>query len=279
MKKIFITIVLITYTSLVMAERFQDTIHSMSSGKRGEDHLLFFESGKVVFVDPKQYSLEDFEVGAYVEVWKNHKHELESIISLPPKVVEEIDESEIELSPDNRTVLDSYQEANSIFKGMNRSYKSDTECTDRAHVWSYEEWKKHDLISKKVFLFFTDTYIRRYNYHWWFHVSPYVLVKSTDGTITYTMDRRYSSKPLLMKNWTDIFIRSKRSCPQSTYAYYRTHKNGVEHCFQVRSTMYNRLPYHVRMEEDSGVIKDRFISSEVNFSYRAFTRRGVSPLR
>jgi hypothetical protein len=130
-------------------------------------------------------------------------------------------------------------------------------------------------VGRKVFLFFTNTYIRRYRFGWWFHVSPYTLVQGEDSIQEWIMDRRYTRSPYGMKNWTDVFIRSKRFCPVSTYRNYRANRNGSEHCFVVKSAMYYRLPLHVRNKEDYGTIKSSFSRGEVNFSYRAFRRRGV----
>ncbi len=271
MKNIFLLIIFFSLISLANAERITDKIHSLSPGMKGQDHLLYLISGRVIRVSQTEFSTEDFETGQMIEAEVDKKNRLESISSLPDETLpeESLPNTETELEQD-ATVLSSYAEANSIFKGMNRSYKRNTECTDRAHVWSFEEWKKHGLISRKVFMFFTNTYIRRYNYHWWFHVSPYTLV----GEQEYIMDRRFTSAPRTRKSWSDIFIYSKRSCPVTTYAHYRRNKNGPEHCFHVKSSMYNRLPYHVRMQEDYGRVQTRFNTSEVNFSYRAFNRRG-----
>lgn len=270
MEKVLLTFVLILLSSNVLAERFSDTIHSFSEGKKGQEHLLFLNSGRVIFVDPT-FTAEEFSSGEAVDIEVNSKNRLEAISSLPDQSLPLYQEPFEELGiQEDATVLPSYAAAASIFSGMNRSYKRNTECTDRAHVWAYEEWKKHGLISRKVFMFFTNTYIRRYNYHWWFHVSPYTFVGSTE----YILDRRYTSGPRLRKTWSDNFIRSKKSCPVTTYAHYRRNKNGPEHCFHVKSSMYNRLPYHVRMQEDYGRVQTRFNTSEVNFSYRAFTRRG-----
>lgn len=276
MKRVLLPLTLLLITPFALAEKITDRIHSFSPGDKGDDHLLFLESGRVIFVDPS-YTEYDFEDGQVIRLETDAQNKLKGISSLPFEVIppEEEEEEIAEVISEKATVLGSYAQANTIFRGMNRSYKSNTECTDRAHVWSYEEWKKRSLVTRKVFMFFTNTYIRRYNYHWWFHVSPYTLVSSGSGVTEYILDRRYTSSPRTRKSWSDIFIRSKKSCPVTTYSHYRRNKNGPEHCFHVKSSMYNRLPYHVRMEEDYGRTQSRFSTSEVNFSYRAFTRRGV----
>ena len=275
MKKALIYLLMTSLTTLAWGERFTDHIHSVSEGENGEEHLLMLSSGRVVFAS-RDFDLSNFHSGERVELDVDNKLTLKSVTSLPP--IETPEEDAPFMQPElqqNPTVFSSYSMAKNIFSGMNRSYKRKTECTDRAHVWSYEEWKKQGTVFNKVFLFFTNTYIRKYRFYWWFHVSPYTFIRENGDVVEHVMDRRFTGFPYHMKNWTDVFIRSKRSCPVKTYAHYRANKNGPEHCFLVKTSMYYRLPYHVRMMEDHGVIKTRFSTSEVNFSYRAFTRRGV----
>lgn len=278
MKKALLFLLITSISPLAMAERFQDHIHSVSEGKNGEEHLLFLSSGRVVYVDSNEapyFEPGDFKEGERVELEVDEDFTLKGLVSLPTVETEEELLPIEEVSVQDPTILPDYETAKNIFRGMNRSWKRDTECSDRAHVWAYEEWKKHNLHSNKVFLFFTNTYIRKYRFYWWFHVSPYTLVNENGGIVDHVLDRRYTGYPYHMKQWTDVFVRSKKTCQEKTYAYYRANKNGPEHCFIVKTSMYYRLPYHVRQMEDNGVIKTQFSTSEVNFSYRAFTRRGA----
>lgn len=261
------------FTSTVFAERFTDTVHSVDSGQQDEEHLVYLDNGRVIFVDPEEFSIEDFQPGTNLEIEVNEKNRLESVSTLPDEVLFTQEPVTPHRLLEEPTILSSYSEASSIFSGMNRSYYQETECTDRAHVWSYEEWRKYQLVSRKVFMFFTRTYIRRYNYGWWFHVSPYTLVEDEGVIKEYVMDRRFNSSPRSMKTWSDGFIYSKKECPVSTYNYYRANNNGPEHCFHVKSHMYNRLPLHVENEENTGRVRTKFNNSEVNYSYRAFSRR------
>ena len=270
MRMMLISLLTLAMSAPAMAERFEDTIDEISLGNNGEDNLIFLQNGRVLFMDPRE---ELPEVGQRIEVELDEDNKLLSISSLPAEEKAIENQNFYYPESDDATVLESYSDLSTIFNRMNRSWKAKTECTDRAHIWSYEEWKRSGHVSKKVFLFFTNTYIRRYNYHWWFHVSPYNLVKNGDSITEYVVDRKYTSTPRTMKSWTDIFIKSKRSCPVTTYRHYRANKYGSEHCFAVKSNMYNRLPLHVRNEEDSGRVQTRFNTSEVNFSYRAFNRR------
>ena len=261
------------------AKILEERVNSVDPGKNGEDTLLLLESGEVVF-SKKSIPLAKSLEGTRVRVDVDKNHNLRSISSLPDESEPEEDEATSSLM-ESPTVFENYDAAYKVFRGMNTSWYNKSECTDRAQVWTYEDWKRRGLISQKIFMFFTNTYIRRYRYHWWFHVTPTVLVKrgtnedGTDKVEEMMMDRRYSRGPLSRKTWSDIFIRSRRSCPITTYRHYRQNKYGEEHCFHVKSAMYYRLPLHVRALEDQGRVKTRFSTSEVNFSYRAFRRRNV----
>lgn len=274
MKSALLISILLIMSPLAFAEKIKGEIDSIDYGKKNQEHIIRLSSGRVIFVKPDSglISTKTSYDGVAVELDVDKNNNLRGIYSLPDESVNDQEERALPEMKLSQTDLPSEAEASRIFSGMNRSYYSNTECTDRAHVWTYEELKKNSLVSRKVFLFFTNTYIRRYRYHWWFHVSPYVLVNGAERV----MDRRYTSGPRFMKTWTDIFIRSKKTCPVNTYRYYRSNKNGPEHCVLVKADMYYRLPMHVRYLEDYGRVKTKFSTSEVNFSYRAFRRRTVN---
>lgn len=267
--KIFVML-LILASGAAGAERLSDTIDSISLGENGEDHLILLQNGRVITLDENEALPK---IGQRIEAELDKHNKVISILSLPTESFPQVHEVEEVKIEDNMTLLKNYEQVSTIFNRMNSSWKSKTECTDRANIWSYEEWLRSGHISKKVFVFFTSTYIRKYNFGWWFHVAPYTTIQNNGATTEYVLDRKYSSAPLLMKSWTDIFVRSKRSCPVSTYRHYRSNKYGAEHCFVVKSNMYNRVPYHVRMQEDYGQIQTRFNTSEINFSYRAFNQK------
>lgn len=273
MMKHLILLLTLAFAITGHAEVLKSTINSVSHGQNGEDTLILLDNGRVVFVKDDSFLSNKELSGSSVQIETDKNNYLKSISSLPDEATPE-EEIPLLMEEHEPTVFESEEAATRIFKDMNTSWKRRTECTDRAHIWAYEEWKEHGLVSKKVFMFFTNTYIRRYNYHWWFHVSPYTLVKKDDQVVERVMDRRFTSKILTMKDWSDIFIRSRKSCPVTTYRHYRQNKNGPEHCFHVKSAMYYRLPLHVRGLEDEGRVKTEFRRGEVNFSYRAFRRRG-----
>lgn len=277
MRNIIASLILTLLSTNALAEKILDNIHSVVPGNSGEEHLVYLENGRVIFADPENYRYDDFIPGTLVEFTINTKNRLEELsrqeeLGLRTALSNQEIFSETE---EEATILNSYSEALSIFRLMNQNYYNKSECTDRAHVWSYEEWRRQGLITRKVFMFFTNTYIRRYNYGWWFHVSPYTLVQNGETTTEYVMDRRFNNSPRTMKNWSDGFIHSRKECPVTTYHNYRANNNGPEHCYHVKSHMYNRLPLHVEYEERGSKPKTQFSNSEINFSYRAFSQRGL----
>ena len=279
MKKIFFLFLITLLPQLVFAETIQDTIYSVEKGENGEETFLRLMGGRVAFFkeDDNQWARTlDQQEGQRVEIELDQNLTIQSLIPLPLEdEQEELPPASTSLEPQKMipSVIPNWSEALKIWRGMNRSYKNVSECSDRAHVWANEEWRKNSLNSSKTFLFFTNTYIRAYRFHWWFHVSPAALVYEYGKEVEHIFDRRYASIPLHMKQWTDIFMKSNRTCPETTYRHYRNNRNGKEHCFVVRADMFYRLPLHVRNLEDYGSVKTQFSNSEVNFSYRAFTKR------
>lgn len=270
---------ILSFPLLSWAEVLEDTVYEVVPSQNGQDAFIKLMSGRVVFFKEsdrdwaKTLDIKDQRV--QIEIDDNLT--IQSLQNLPQEEVPldeaEFEEQFTETTKMVPTVIPSWNQAMTIWNGMNRSYKSNSECSDRAHVWAWEEWKKHNLYSMKTFLFFTNTYIRAYRYKWWFHVSPSAYVYEYGKNVEHIFDRRYASIPRHMKEWTDIFIQSRKSCPETTYRNYRNNNNGKEHCYVVRADMYYRLPLHVRNLEDSGIRKTQFSTSEVNFSYRAFTRK------
>ncbi len=161
------------------------------------------------------------------------------------------------------THLQSYAEAKNIFGHLNSRHQRDSQCYNRAHVWAFEEWKRIKLKTLKLFMFFTKRYIWEYKYDWWFHVTPLTYV----GDTPYTLDRTFNRSPLLIKDWTLGFIKSRRNCPiVNRYSQYEQNQM-TEHCYLIPATMYFWQPRDLETYEQTGKYKENFIPSEVNHSY------------
>ncbi|MDA9189698.1 protein-glutamine glutaminase family protein [bacterium] len=173
--------------------------------------------------------------------------------------------------------LNSYDQGQRFFNGMNKSYSftKSGRCYSRAHVWSYELFKNYKVVTEKVFLFFTSTYRRMYNYKWWFHVSPGVFIQSR----FFVLDRAFSSGPTPLRNWTNQFVKSARTCQviknMQTYHYHDNRTAFVNpHCFVRVVPMGYYQPNEIEKLDSSGQGKaNKFYNSQLNHAYEVFNRR------
>lgn len=171
------------------------------------------------------------------------------------------------------TVIQNEETVQSIFKTMENRFKMirpwklqfGSQCTQRAETWSYELDVAQHIKLQKVFIFYTAAYHRYYRdendkkFNWWFHVSPYVLVTTAKGTVEErVMDKTFSDTPQTMKQWTDIFIKSKQQCIENVpFANFEGDLVGGEgasydqnaHCYIVRAPMYDMYPADIDARE------------------------------
>lgn len=143
----------------------------------------------------------------------------------------------------------------------------DSQCFNRAMVWTYEWWKKHSLRSNKILIFFTRNYIRRYNFEWWFHIAPYVHVMEDGKVVERVMDVKYTNGPRKFQDWANIFLRNDAPCPIITkYSDYADHPYTGE-CYLQRTHMYTYQPADLQMYEAWGYSKTAFNMTEVRWAY------------
>lgn len=254
------------------ADRFQGKVDSIEIGNDEQPHIIKLDNARVVFLDGEeknelpvfQASLEEEDL---LEVVVDKTNSFESAQTVSPDEVPESSEfSESRMSYDP-TVIPDNSTAMTIFRRMRRDYQNDSQCYNRAHIWAYEEFKTSGLNSMKLFLFFTNRYIRNYRYKWWFHVSPMNLVGSNDTSSERVFDRRYTSGTRTLKNWTDNFIASRRTCPKvEKYNDYRYNQES-EDCYLIPVSMYFWQPRDILSRDQTGYIKTQFFQSEVNHAY------------
>lgn len=147
------------------------------------------------------------------------------------------------------TRFQTEQEVVNIFEGL-EPIRRNSQCYQRAMLWTHQMWRARGTRSLKVFLFFTRRYIREYNYKWWFHVTPYVLM--ADGS-ERTLDYTFTDNPLSMKDWTDEFMHNKANCPTiAHYAEYENHQES-QHCYLRKVPMYYYQPLDIERADTSGV--------------------------
>jgi hypothetical protein len=259
----------------VMADEFTSRVETIDEGEGNLPHLIKLENGRVVFLD----ETDKEELPAFHESMRNQEF-LEIVVDEEnsfesAQTVE--DESALTVDAPKQTVpslnytpmeIPSLAQARTIFSRMRRNYQNESQCYNRAHIWAYEEFNKSALNSLKLFLFFTNRYIRNYRYDWWFHVSPMALVNEGGSSVERVLDRRYTSGPLMVNSWTNIFIYSRRKCPVvQKYNDYRNNQEK-EDCYLMPVSMYFWQPRDIVSRDNNGYEKKSFIRSEVDWAYR-----------
>lgn len=268
----FLPLIFLFFTFNVQAERLITRVHSVDVSKDSRHpHIIKFESGRVGFLSSLDKAsmlslLESHRRGEWLDVELSTQGDFLGAGVVPqPRNFSEgkagVSASALAYDPSN---LGSFEEANAAFRRMNRRSDWSSQCYNRAHVWAYEEFRRTGLRSVKLFMFFTRSYIRKYRYKWWFHVTPMTYVNGA----AVTMDRTFMKGPVSIKTWTDKFIYSKRDCPIiHRYSQYRNNQES-EHCYLHPASMYYWQPRDLENFENTGFEKKEFIKSEVNWAYR-----------
>ncbi|WPU63282.1 protein-glutamine glutaminase family protein [Peredibacter starrii] len=272
MKRIMIGILAIGISQIVNAETFHSSIHSIAFGKGTAPHLVRFDNGRVSFLESEkgdllqslQFSLSK---GRMVKVKADSSNTIRTVkaISYAAPVADDLAWA-TKREPYTPAVVKNSATAQKIFGKMRKDYTKSGECFNRAHIWGLEEYKRSGLKSMKVFMFFTERYIRKYNFHWWFHVTPMVYVKNL--TSPRTLDRRYTSGPRQMKTWSDTFVRSKRSCKivKKFDDYWLNQKS--QDCYHIYTSMHYYVPRDIEKRDLTGVEKTEFVDREIKKAYK-----------
>lgn len=274
MKILLSVLTLSLFSHAAFAERMTTRILSIEKSQDAtHPHLLLLENGRVATVPAgNKNSLMDIyqglDQGDLLEIDVAEDNRLLSIATASE--VEKVEENfvqnpgmiaELNYSPTN---LSSFAEAQMIFDRQNANHQRKSQCYNRAHVWAFEEWRRTNLQSEKLFVFFTRRYIREYNYKWWFHVTPMTYVAG----YPLTLDRTFDDGPKGVKEWTLRFIKSGRDCPVvQKYSDYSNNQE-TEHCYLISATMYNLQPRDLENYERTGIQKQNFIESDVKQAYR-----------
>lgn len=268
----FLSLFLIFSAFSAQAERLTTRVHSIDYSRDGrEPHIIQFESGRVGFLRTSDkssaFAIDDARrSGEWLDIELDGRGNFLGAGVVPAPAIDS--EKNNDPEPANMsyvpTNLGTMEEASAIFKRMNKRHQRDSQCYNRAHVWAYEEFNRTQLQSMKLFIFFTRSYIRKYRYKWWFHVTPMTYVNGT----AMTMDRTFFKGPAAVKTWTDNFIYSKRTCPVAPkYSDYRNNQEA-EHCYLMPASMYFWQPRDLETLERTGAFKTQYIKSEVNWAYR-----------
>lgn len=245
-----------------MAETVRSTIHSYTPGEVG---IIKLTSGRVIFTEGQDKFLGDYQ--GEVEIKTDDNNNLVSITALEQteKFLPETTHAPIQsFEP---TVLANKAEAMKVFKRFNHKYQRVSQCFNRAHVWAHEEFTKNNLTSMKAFLFFTNAYIVRHRFLWWFHVAPMFAV-NTGGKVEHmVMDHRFSRRPQTIAEWKNMFVYSKRDCKlDGRYTDYDQAADQTQDCYWFTTPMYYWQPGDIGNEEQN-MGKTEFLMGEVKSAY------------
>lgn len=165
------------------------------------------------------------------------------------------------------TVLLNYATAQSVLNDFSRKWVQGSQCYDRAHVWAFEEYQKFGTNLMKAFLFFSDDYIERYKFPWWFHVAPYSYLKLNNELTERILDPMFSQYPLKFKLWTDLFMKNKVPCKEIlNYSEYSQSSHGSD-CYLLRATMHYWQPQDLEALEDSEIERAGFFNDDIIWAY------------
>lgn len=275
---------LVFLSPLVLSQTTHHTrIHEIDLGNQSEEVIVLLEDGTVGKITNKRPEIleelvESFRNKSWLLIELSKKREIVAISAAEDKSYEishgDAHEKEIFYTP---TVIPSSEIALKIYKDMNRKYNQESQCYNRAHVWSWEMYQKYRVRSNKTFIFFTPKYIRRYNFEWWFHVAPSVLVQEGSAITSKVMDYRYTKSPLTVKQWTDVFMHNNADCPAiekyTDYEYTRTNSDAPW-CMVLQVPMYYYQPLDLESLAKEGKVRHFWDEWEVSNAYReAFNYR------
>lgn len=245
---VLITCFIFAFSAEVIAG--ENAVHSIVRGTDGEPHLVKFVSGKVEFVEAK----EEAKLALYEKRMKRFGNDIQN--KLMP----------LEESYTPTAVSDSMIQT--IFNNLNPYMRRKSECSDRAHVWAWDEFQRSGTKSEKAFLMLTDSYIKRHRYKWWFHVAP--MFTTTSGK-KIVMDFQFIDRPVTFTQWKNYLVFSQRECVKDfRFLDYDAGADQSQDCYVKFEPMYYYIPADIANRE-KGRGKTGWSTYEVNASRaRAF---------
>lgn len=265
---------------VMAATEMTSQVYDVDYGSNPNDVvLIFLSNGRVAKVNPNNKALiEKVTSTKTTKNWLTITVDENRYIKklgpgIAPLSAPSVNEEKNQMSTYVPTTIASMDIARKYFKEARYNPK-DSQCFNRAHVWVYEWWKKHSLKSNKMIIFFSRTYIRRYNFEWWWHIAPLVHVMHEGKVVERMMDRKYTRGPLEIGKWTNIFMRNDATCQVITkYSDYADNPYLGE-CYLHRANMYTYQAADLQMLEAWNYTKDKFITEEVRGAYlEAFDER------
>lgn len=256
-------------------------IHDIDHGEHvTDDSLVFLASGQVVKYRVNNITMRDslnaFFLGRKtIRVTFDENREIQKVVKVsdktllpPPELPEEV-KTVFGIDPMSGYTpsVISGELAKEMVRDSRHAAKEETQCFNRAHIWTYEWRVKHNIYSNKIWIFFTRKYIRRYNFEWWFHVAPMVHM-IVDGQVKErVLDVKYARNPHAVQKWADIFLRDDAKCPLVTS--YADHANYPEagSCFFQKSPMYYYQPVNLEFLDKFGTVMSSWRETDLRQAY------------
>lgn len=169
------------------------------------------------------------------------------------------------------TIAESSRDVKKMFRSLNTKMKKESQCYNRAHIWSYnlsEKYKRDEKINLgKIWIFFSDNYIKKYDFEWWFHVAPFMYTKDYDEQLEVNvMDRKYHRRPISPRKWSKMFMKNNANCADiQHYSGYLFNKAEAD-CYLIKSSMYYYQPYQIQALEEGGPQKTIFLEEELKLA-------------
>jgi hypothetical protein len=261
MTKILPLFLLLLLSFGLRAEEIRSKIHSYHP----QLGMLKLENGRVVYTAGPL--AQEFVPGTEVRIQVSDDLELLQIEALAPTSGQPLTQAYLTNSPPSfgPTLLNSEVQVQQVFERLNPGFRKGSECSDRAHIWAFEEYQHHGIESEKAFIFFTDRYISSQRFKWWFHVAPMVNVQGRTSAERRVLDFTFAQGPLSPEDWSRLLVYSGRGCPViERYADYQ--RSSDEDCYLLFESMYYRLPLQLARRETMGQYRHGFSSSEINFA-------------
>jgi hypothetical protein len=267
MKFTALVLLALTTSSLYAIDEFTTGIHSISSADANGQSIVRFTNGRVAVVD--EVTAKDLQArqdDQVVQKFKARLGENSELLGL-----EEVTTLKIQERPTPKvrasyepTILESEDKALRIMKHFRnpRPVQWTLECFNMAQVRAYEAFKNEGLKSMKMFIFFTDRYLREYRYKWWFHVTPMAYVRGPNGAEERVLDPEWFDRPVGTKTWTEAFMKNKATCPKiDHYSSYDKHQEE-NYCYLFPVPMYYFIPDDLMEMESSGANRSEFVMGE-----------------
>jgi len=224
-----------------------EQIHSVGESSGDEPVIVRYTSGRVALVDKNK--------AEKLRTLQAFRYERSTLKSFTSFLTEE--------PPYTPSVI-SMGEATNLFNRMNRNYTRKSECSDRAHVWTHDEFTQSGLLGQKAFIFFTDAYIKRTGFKWWFHVAPMYDVQTGSGVQKMVFDYMYKNRPVPVSEWKNMMVHSGRECvTEFNFNDYDAGADQSQDCYMKFTNMYYHFPAEIGAKEN-GTYRTSFDEGEVS---------------